>query len=266
MEPTKHQKYPGRDHGPRVLVATGAASGIGLAICRAWRREDSGAVIVLLDRDARQLEKVKEELGDSTIFMVVDVRDSEAVNGVFAEIDRGWGRVDALVNSAGNSRPGPTAEISDEDWESVIDIHLNGTLRISRAAYPLLKRAGGAIVNLGSVASHLGMPGRASYNSAKHGLVGLTRSLAVEWAQDGIRVNAVGPGYVLTELTRKLIDAGELPTKPVIARTPLGRWADAGEIADGALFLLSDKATYITGHTLMIDGGMTIAGDWYSTT
>lgn len=250
----------------KVLVVTGAASGIGLAICQAWRQENYSGAVILLDHDASQLEKAQEQLGDNTVCMTVDVRDSGAINDAFAEIGGRWGRINALVNSAGNSRPGPTEVISDEDWESVIDIHLNGTLRVSRAAFPLLKRVRGSIVNLGSVASHLGMPGRASYNSAKHAIVGLTRSLSVEWAQDGIRVNAVGPGYVLTDLTRNLINAGDLPTKPVVARIPLGRWAEPKEIAEGALFLLSDKAAYITGHTLMIDGGMTIAGDWYSTT
>lgn len=249
--------------GTKILVVTGAASGIGLTICRAWRNENKDSVVVLLDQDALNLETAVQELGDRAIGITVNIRDSAAVNKVFSTIDQKWGKIDALVNSAGNSRPAPTATISDEDWESVIDTHLNGTLRVSRAAFPLLKRAGGSIVNLGSVASHLGMPKRASYNSAKHAITGLTRSLAVEWAQEGIRVNAVGPGYVLTELTRKLIDSGNLPSGPVTARTPLGRWAEPEEIAQGALFLLSDRASYITGHTLMIDGGMTIAGDWY---
>lgn len=257
-----HVDHP-QESGMKVLVVTGAASGLGLAICRAWRNENKDSVIVLLDQDSQKLDAVAQELGNRAVGIAVDVRDSLAVNDAFSTIDQQWGKIDALVNSAGNARPAPTATISDEDWESVIDIHLNGTLRVSRAAFPLLERAGGSIVNLGSVASHLGMPGRASYNSAKHAIMGLTRSLAVEWAKEGIRVNAVGPGYVLTELTKKLIDSGDLPSEPAIARTPLGRWAEPEEIAEGALFLLSDRANYITGHTLMIDGGMTIAGDWY---
>lgn len=264
MEHVERQNGPQRRvREQRVLVVTGAASGIGLAICRSWREQFGDDVIVLLDWDATRLDEVVADIGGHVQGIAIDVRDSLAVNSAFATIERQWGRIDALVNSAGNSRPAPTATISDADWEAVIDIHLNGALRVSRAGFPLLKQVGGAIVNLGSVASHLGMPERASYNSAKHAIVGLTRSLAVEWAKDGIRVNAIGPGYVLTELTKKLIDAGDLPTGPVTARTPLGRWACPEEIADGALFLLSDKARYITGHTLMIDGGMTIAGDWY---
>lgn len=251
-----------RDSRSRVLVTTGAASGIGLEVCHRWA-EDGGRVI-LLDIDSGNLDRAVDQIGGNAQGYVLDVRDSRAVEETFSVIADQFGEVDALVNSAGNSRPTLTSEVSDEDWESVIDIHLNGTMRACRAAYPLLKAAGGAIVNVSSVAGVLGMPQRASYNSAKHAIGGLTKSLAVEWAAEGIRVNAVGPGYVLTTLTQKLITDKVLDTAPVTRRTPLGRWARPGEIADGISFLLSDRASFITGHTLMIDGGMTIAGNWYS--
>ena len=244
---------------PKVLVVTGAASGIGNEICQRWRQESNPEdKIFLLDRDAEKLEEAQQEL-DNAYAVAVDIRDSVAVSEAFAEI----GAIDCLVNAAGNSRPAPTAEVTDADWESVIDIHLNGTLRACRAAFPGL-RDGSSIVNIGSVASVLGMPQRASYNAAKHAIVGLTKSLAAEWSPLGIRVNAVGPGYVRTALTQKLIDSNALDPAPVISRTPLGRWAQPSEIAEGVLFLLSDKASYITGHTLMIDGGLTINGNWYN--
>ncbi|SDS77276.1 SDR family NAD(P)-dependent oxidoreductase [Corynebacterium timonense] len=245
----------------RVLVVTGAASGIGLETARQWVRE--GGQAVLLDVDSDKLEQAREELGGNATILRVDVGDAASVDGAFARIAEEFGRVDALVTSAGGTRPRPSAEMSDEDWAAVMDIHVTGALRACRAAYPLLKEAGGAVVNLASVAAVLGMPGRANYNAAKHAIVGLTKSLAVEWAPDGIRVNAVGPGYVETQLTRTLVDEGALDPEPTIARTPLKRWAQTAEIADGILFLLSARASYITGHTLMIDGGMSIDGAWY---
>lgn len=247
------------EKSPKVLVVTGAASGIGNEICQRWHQESNPEdKIFLLDRDAEKLEEAQQEL-DNAYAVAVDIRDSAAVSEAFAEISA----IDCLVNAAGNSRPAPTAEVTDADWESVIDIHLNGTLRACRAAFPGL-RDGSSIVNIGSVASVLGMPQRASYNAAKHAIVGLTKSLAAEWSPLGIRVNAVGPGYVRTALTQKLIDSNALDPAPVISRTPLGRWAQPSEIAEGVLFLLSDKASYITGHTLMIDGGLTINGNWYN--
>ncbi|AGF71109.1 SDR family NAD(P)-dependent oxidoreductase [Corynebacterium halotolerans] len=251
-----------REPHPRVLVTTGGASGIGLEVCRRWAADEG--VAILLDIDSDNLDAAVDLIGKNARGVVVNVRDSSSVDEAFSVITDEFGQIDALVNSAGNSCPSPTAEMSDGDWESVIDIHLNGTMRVCRAAYPLLKAAGGAIVNVSSVAGVLGMPQRASYNSAKHAIGGLTKSLAVEWAAEGIRVNSVGPGYVLTTLTRKLIADGALDTEPVTRRTPLGRWARPGEIADGIGFLLSNQASFITGHTLMIDGGMTIDGNWYS--
>lgn len=246
---------------PPVLVVTGAASGIGLETARQWVRE--GGQAVLLDVDSKKLDQAQVELGERAWSVRTDVGDAASVDQAFAQVAERHGGIDALVNSAGGTRPRPTAEMSDEDWGAVIDIHLSGTMRACRAAYPLLKQAGGAVVNLSSVAAVLGMPQRASYNSAKHAIVGLTKSLATEWAADGIRVNAVGPGYVETQLTRRLIEAGSLDPAPTLERTPLKRWAQTGEIADGIIFLLSKRASYITGHTLMIDGGLSIDGSWY---
>lgn len=244
------------------LLVTGAASGLGLAACELWRERNPEGALYLLDMNENMLQSAAEKLQGEVHCFVVNVRDSEKVGRAFSEIASLTTSLDGLVNCAGIALPADTATVKDEEWESVIDIHLNGALRVSRAAYPFLK-GGGAIVNLGSVASVLGLPRRASYNAAKHAIVGLTKSLAVEWANQGIRVNAVGPGYILTELTRNLVAFGELDPRPIEERTPLGRWAEPREIAEAVCFLLSSSASFITGHLLMVDGGMTVAGDWY---
>lgn len=146
----------------------------------------------------------------------------------------------------------------------MLDIHLSGSMRSCRAAYPLLLKSDrAAIVNIASVAALTGMPGRASYTTAKAGIAGLTRTLAVEWGPQGIRTNAVGPGYVRTALTDTLIDEGKLDDRPIRARTALGRFAEPGEIAEAIHFLCSPAASFINGHLLMADGGLTIDGNWY---
>jgi NAD(P)-dependent dehydrogenase (short-subunit alcohol dehydrogenase family) len=147
----------------------------------------------------------------------------------------------------------------------MLNIHLTGTMRTCRAAYQLLRQSGGGtIVNLASVAALTGMPGRASYTTAKAGIAGLTRTLAVEWAPEGIRTNAVGPGYVRTALTETLVAEGKLDDAPIKARTPLGRFAEPQEIAEVIYFLSSAASSYVNGHLLMADGGMTVDGNWYA--
>lgn len=250
------------DASTRALLVTGAATGIGLAVSEMWRERNPSGKLFMLDMNQDSLLKAVKRVEGEAYGFVVDVRDSHRVDEALNEIGQISGFLDGVVNCAGIAFPADTVAISDSDWESVMDIHVNGTLRICRAAHQLL-RGNGAIVNLGSVASVVGLPRRASYNAAKHAIVGLTKSLAVEWSIDGIRVNAVGPGYVMTELTQKQIETGNLDPAPIRARTPLGRWAEPQEIAETICFLLSDSASFITGHLLMVDGGMTVAGNWY---
>lgn len=245
-----------------VAAVTGGASGIGLAFAARWIKD--GGRVVLLDRAADDLARAVSLLGESARGILADVTVGADVDTAYVSIAAEEGRLDAVVNSAGIARPSPSAEVSDADFAVMLDIHLTGTLRNCRAAYPLLQRCGGAIVNIASVAAHTGMPGRLSYTTAKAGVAGLTRTLAVEWAPDGIRTNAVGPGYVRTALTDELVARGKLDPAPIVARTPLGRFAEPEEIAEAIFFLASPAASYINGHVLMADGGMTVDGNWYS--
>lgn len=146
----------------------------------------------------------------------------------------------------------------------MLNIHLTGTMWACQAAFPgLCASDRAAIVNLSSVAGRMGMPGRASYNAVKSGIEGLTRSLAVEWASHGVRCNAVAPGYVDTAFTQALEEQGKLDKVPIVERTPLRRFAQPVEIAKTILFLLSPAASFVTGHTLVADGGLSIDGAWY---
>jgi len=248
----------------KVAAITGGASGIGFAFAQEWVSQ--GNRVVLLDLNAEAIDRAVESLGGSGVArgVVTDVTSNPSVVAAFESIAATEGRLDVGVNCAGIARPAPSAELEDDDWVSLVDIHLSGTMRACRAAYPLLKASGkGAIINISSVASRAGMPKRASYCASKAGIDGLTRVLAVEWAPDGIRVNSVAPGYVLTEMTAVNIEKGFVDPGPIIARTPLGRFAQPSEIASVIGFLASDAASYVTGHSLTTDGGMTIDGNWY---
>lgn len=245
-----------------VMAVTGGASGLGYAAASKW--VESGGSAVLLDFDISAARRASKSLGPAARALFVDVADAQSVVQAFADIASKERRIDALVNSAGIARPAPSSGMTEEEFSSVMDIHVNGTFRVAQAARRLLSASGhGSIVNLASVAAVVGMPGRANYTAAKSAIAGLTRTLAVEWAPESIRVNAVGPGYVRTPFTDALIEQGQLRTDGIEARTPLGRFAQPEEIANVIHFLASVDSSYVTGHLLMADGGLTVQGDWY---
>ncbi len=253
------------DSTGQVAAITGGASGIGFAFAQRWLAQ--GGLAVLLDFNSEGLARAVDQLGGVGVArgVVTDVSSRASVDSAFATIADTEGRLDVGLNCAGISSPGPTAEMEDEAWVRLVDIHLSGTMRACRAAYPLMKAGGrGSLINMSSVATRMGMPKRASYNASKAGIDGLTRSLAVEWVGDNIRVNSVAPGYVRTAFTDQLIAQGDLNVAPIIARTPMARLAEPEEIAASIAFLASDDASYVTGATLHVDGGMTVDGGWYS--
>ena len=246
----------------RLVAISGGASGIGLTFARHWIAQEGRAV--LLDNSPKALQAAVAELGDRVRGLVTDVTDESSVASSFADIADHEGRLDALVNSAGIALPAPSHDMTDEQFTRVMDIHVTGTFRCCRAAYSLLvKSDNAAIVNMASVAALTGMPGRVNYTAAKAGIAGLTRTLAVEWAEHGIRVNAVGAGYVRTPFTDQLIADGKLRTEEIENRTPLARFAEPEEVAEVMGFLTTARSSYVTGHLLMADGGLTIQGDWY---
>ena len=247
-----------------VLLVTGGTGGIGGSVADHWVADGGRLAILDVNLEAVQRKAAAFEPGVA-VGIAVDVQDEESVrNAVHDAAHAFGGRLDAVVNCAGIARPFEAATGSDEDWIRMIEVHLNGHMRVNRTAYEYLKKSDrAAIVNISSIAGSIGLPGRTNYIAAKSGIEGLTRGLAVEWSPD-IRVNCVAPGYVNTPMLDELVRVGALDVTPVIARTPLHRFADPAEIAKPIHFLLSPQASFITGQTLRVDGGLTVEGDWYA--
>jgi NAD(P)-dependent dehydrogenase (short-subunit alcohol dehydrogenase family) len=237
----------------KLAVVTGGAKGIGLGTVRELAGEGWRCVILDADPDGQQ---VADELGAA--FIRADVTRPGELREAFAGVAARFGPLHGLVNSAGINRTGPSAELPAADWQRVIDIDLSGTFYACQAAYPHLA-PGAAIVNLASIFAIRALPGRVAYAAAKHGVVGITRVLAVEWAGRPIRVNAVAPSWTDTPLIRAQVEAGTIDLG-VLEHVPFRRLATVEDIAGVVAFLLGDKASFITGQTLYVDGGYTWAG------
>jgi NAD(P)-dependent dehydrogenase (short-subunit alcohol dehydrogenase family) len=256
MTPT--QRPPIDSGTPRVAVITGGAKGIGWATALALA--DVGIVPVLFDRDRAALAAATEALTGREIDHLaqeVDITDESAVDAAFQNVMTRFGRVEILVNNAGIALRRPTIELSAADWQAVVDVNLTAVFLCCRAAARLMIPAGGgAIVNVSSIMglSGGGLYPNVSYQSTKGAIVNMTRALAVEWAGDGIRVNSVAPTWVRTELTQGLFGNAELVER-ILGMTPMRLMAEPEDIADAIVFLASDKARMITGHTLPVDGG-----------
>lgn len=252
--------------GAPVAIVTGAADGIGWATAQQLAAQ--GWRVALLDLRPDAVVQRAAELGAQHLGLACDVTEAQSVRAAVAAVVQRWGRVNALVNNAGiGDQTAPTLEQTAEAFDRVLAVHLRGSFLMSQqvlaqmAQQPRDARGNrGAIVNIGSIASFGGIPGRNAYCAAKAGVLGMTRALATEWARSGIRVNAVAPGYVATALVASLAQKGAIDGQAVAQRTPLGRMAEPAEIAQAIVFLASAAASYITGATLPVDGGWTALG------
>ena len=242
----------------QVAVITGAARGIGLATAKLMTQ--AGATVALLDIDGETARKEAEQIGAQfpgrASAWTCDVTSEASVESTLAGIAERHGRIDILVNNAGAAVRKPAVDLSMEEWHRVIDLNLGGVFQCSRVAARLMaKQGGGSIINLASIMGFSGgiFP-NASYQASKGGVVNLTRALALEWAGEKIRVNAVAPTFVKTDLTVPIFSNPEVLAK-VKAHTPLGELPEVGDIAAAILFLASPAARFITGVTLPVDSG-----------
>jgi gluconate 5-dehydrogenase len=236
----------------RIALVTGASRGLGFAMAKALA--ESGAKVIINARDGAALGEAAKKIGAEA--MPFDVSDSAAAKAAIDDVVRRHGRLDILVNNAGIQHRVPLVEWTDEDFERVIAINLSACFRLARdAARAMLPNKFGRIINTGSVAAILGRPTIHAYVAAKAGLHGLTRSMAAELGRHGITVNALAPGYFATELNTALLQDKAF-TQWVESRTPAGRWAKPEEIGGAVVFLASDAASYVNGHVLAVDGGL----------
>lgn len=246
-------------HGQSVLV-TGGASGIGWAAARAFAQR--GARVMVADLKEEVATGRVSELGGGHRGIGGDVSDEQAVDRMVHATVEAFGRLDVLVNSAGLPDTFvPTIEQSRDHWQRLIDVHLTGTfLMAKRAAVEMIRHRHGVILNISSIAGSQALPRRNAYTAAKHGVVGLTKALACDWGQDGIRVNAIAPGYIRTPLVEGLIDQGKLDAKVIRRRTPVGELLAPEDVANAMVFLASPLARMITGTVVTVDGGYTAFG------
>lgn len=244
--------------GQRALV-TGGASGIGEATARLL--VDLGARVVIADLNAAALDAAVQRVG-ATAGIAGDVSDASDAEHMVAETLSALGGIDLLFNSAGvGDDLVPVHEQDPDRWQRVVDINLRGTYLMCRAAgRHMVAQRHGAIVNVSSIVGLDGFPGRSAYGVAKAGVVHLTKTLACEWGEAGVRVNAIAPAYTKTPMVRDLLDRKVFDPGMIERRTPLARLAESEEMARAAVFLLSDWASYITGVTLPVDGGWSAYG------
>jgi len=242
--------------GRRALV-TGASRGIGRAIAEALA--GSGAAVAITARSVDGLAETKaaiEAKGGRAECLALDVRDVRQCGAVIAEAARRLGGLDALVNNAGTEEVRPSLEVDEALWDKILDTNLKGAFFCAQAAAQAMKDAGthGTIVNLCSLTSEVGIPTAAPYGASKSGLLGLTRTLAAEWAGLGIRVNAIVPGYFRTAMTEGFF-ADEGWQQAMLGKIPLGRFGELRDLKGVAVFLASDASAYVTGQSFVVDGG-----------
>lgn len=244
----------------KVALVTGSTRGLGRSMAEALI--SSGAHVVVNGRTDDVVMGVVAELnrdGGSASGSAFDVADRDGGARAIRTVVKRHGAIDVLVNNAGINRRAPIDEFGDGDWRRVLDVNLDGPFSLARtAARSMIQRGAGRIINIASIMGTVARPTIPAYVTSKAGLTGLTKALAVELAPHGITVNAIGPGYVATEMNAALVADADFD-RMVVERTPVGRWGQPAEIAAAVVFLASDEASYITGQTLLVDGGMTVA-------
>jgi NAD(P)-dependent dehydrogenase (short-subunit alcohol dehydrogenase family) len=241
----------------KVAIVTGGSAGIGRATSIAFARE--GANVVVADVDVERGEKLAAEIeneGVGAMFVRTDVASEDDVANLVARTVERFGRLDYAFNNAGiEGMPAPTDECTSENWDRTIAVNLTGVYLCMRAEIPHMRANGGSIVNCSSVAGLVGFPTIPAYTASKHGVIGLTKTAALDYAQQGIRVNAVCPGVIDTEMVTRFTQGDTTATAELVGTEPVGRMGTAEEIADAVVWLCSDRASFVTGQAIAVDGG-----------
>jgi NAD(P)-dependent dehydrogenase (short-subunit alcohol dehydrogenase family) len=250
-----------RDLAGRVAVVVGGSSGIGRAL--ALGLADAGADVVAAARRADRVAAVAGEIeqkGRRTLRVPCDVGDRASLERLRAETLAAFGKVDILVNCAGKTKRTPTLEVSESEWNDILETNLTGTLRSCQVfAPPMLERGYGRIINIGSLSSFVALFEVAAYAASKAAVASLTKSLAIEWGPRGVCVNAIAPGVFRTDINRELLDGTERG-REFLLRTPMRRFGNVDELAGAAVFLASESASFVNGEVLVVDGGFLASG------
>jgi NAD(P)-dependent dehydrogenase (short-subunit alcohol dehydrogenase family) len=245
----------------KIAVVIGGTSGIGRAIANGMA--EAGADVIASSRRLDQVEATASEIeakGRKTLRLTSDVCDRASLERLLNECVESFGKVDILVNSAGRTKRAPTLELSEEGWNEIIDTNLTGSLRACQIfGRQMIERRYGRIINIASIASFVALLEVAAYSASKAAVASLTKSLAIEWAQYGVCVNAIAPGVFPTPLNQQLLEGTERG-REFLLRTPSKRFGKVEELAGAAIFLASDSASFVTGQTLLVDGGMLASG------
>ena len=246
------------DLSSRVALVTGSSSGIGYAL--ALGLAGAGATVVLNGRDAGKLERVAADLrgqGAAVRVAAFDVTSGDAVATAINRIEHEVGAIDILVNNAGMQRRAPLEQFEEAQWHELMKTNLDSVFLVGQAvARHMIPRRKGKIINICSVQSELGRPNIAAYTASKGAVKMLTKGMAIDWGPYGLQVNGLGPGYFKTELTKALVDNPEF-SGWLINRTPSRRWGDVDDLVGAAVFLASDASSFVNGHILYVDGGVT---------
>ncbi len=253
--------HPGLDLNSKTAVVIGGTSGIGLTLAKGLAQ--AGANVIATGRRADLVKTAADEilaLGRKSLAITSNVTDRASIEALLSNVEAELGNVDILVNSAGITRRTPTLEVSEAEWNSILETNLTGTLRACQIfGRKMIERKQGRIVNIASVSSGRGFFEVAAYAASKAAVVSLTKTLAVEWAPHNVCVNAIAPGVFPTDLNRALLD-GTPRGKEFLVRTPMRRFGNLEELVGAAVFLASDAASFVTGHVLAVDGGFLASG------